>query len=366
MSDSRLKKKDFQSRLLHWYSTHHRKLPWRKTRSPYKIWISEVMLQQTTVQAVIPYFRDWLRLFPDIKTLSQAPLQKVLKAWQGLGYYQRAKNLHKASQIIMEQFGGTIPSDYNTLKSLPGFGPYTASAVLSLVFDMPYSVLDANVRRVLMRLMRFKSEANPRNDKILRPFLVQYFPERNSSSFNQAMMELGALVCRPKNPLCLLCPITEFCRAYESGEQEVIPFNQRRKYQKIEAVLGIIKKQGKYLIQKRPSQGLLADLWEFPGGKRKESESLKDALYREIHEELQTEVEKKVFLTKVNHSYTQFQVTLHAFECQLKNRPRLKKGIHRWSTLKGLRSYPFASGSAKIIRFLEEKYLMQGKRPSNC
>jgi A/G-specific adenine glycosylase len=311
------------------------------------------MLQQTTVQAVLPYYRKWEKLFPDIESLSRAPLQKILKVWQGLGYYQRAKNLHKASRIIKDKFKGQIPSEYHELKKLPGFGPYTTAAIMSFAFDKPYPVVDANVRRVIIRLRRIRQKASP-NDKALLPFLETHLPLKKSGHFNQALMELGALVCRPKNPRCLLCPVTEYCEAYRAGEQEVIPPSKKRNYQKIEAVIGIIKKSGQILIQKRPSSGLLADLWEFPGGKRAAGESLEQALDREIKEELSAEVAEKNFLTKVHHAYTQFQVDLYAYECRLKNEPRFNKR-QRWVTLKAIRRYPVPSGSAKIINFLEER-----------
>jgi len=311
------------------------------------------MLQQTTVQAVLPYYKKWIELFPDIKTLSQSPSQKVLKAWQGLGYYQRAKNLHKASRIIVDKFEGKIPPDYSELKKLPGIGPYTTAAVLSFAFDKPYSVVDANVRRIIMRLRKIQQK-NATDDKAIIPFLESHLPQKKSGLFNQALMELGALVCRPKNPRCLLCPITEYCKAYQAGEQEIIPLLKKRHYQKIAAVIGIIWKHGEVLIQKRPSKGLLADLWEFPGGKRIAGESLEHALDREIKEELSAEVAEKKFLTKVHHAYTQFLVELYAYECRLINEPRLNRR-HRWVTLRAIRSYPVPSGSAKIINFLEER-----------
>ena len=344
----------FRRKLYRWYRSHFRRLPWRDSRSPYKIWVSEVMLQQTTVQAVLPYYQEWLRVFSDIESLSRAPLQKVLKTWEGLGYYQRARNMHRASKIIMKIYKGQIPPDYTALLRLPGFGPYISSAVLSFSFDMPYPVIDANVRRILMRMMRLQKNANPQNDKILIQHLTPFLPQGNMSLFNQAMMELGALVCKPKNPRCLLCPIIDFCLAYQAGEQEIIPRPQKRKYHKIETVIGIIKKQNRILIQKRPSHGLLADLWEFPGGKRKKGEELTQTLHREIKEELGAEVLKEKSLTKVAHAYTQFQVTLYAYECTLKDKPKLKKNIHRWVTLKGMHKFPMPSGSVKIVRFLEE------------
>ena len=346
---------EFQRKLEIWYSSHHRKLPWRETRDPYKIWISEIMLQQTTVQTVIPYYNDWIEHFPDMLTLSKAPIQKVLKAWQGLGYYHRAKNLHRASKIIMTDFNGKVPQTYDDLKNLPGFGPYTTAAVLSIAFDKPYLTVDANIRRILMRLLKCPQKATSSIDKELHNFFGSLLPRRNMGIFNQALMELGSLVCRPKNPLCLLCPVPDFCGAYEAGQQEVIPIPEKRSYKKIQAVIGIVEKSGKFLIQKRPPTGLLADLWEFPGGKLENGETEEQALKREFKEELGVEIVEERFLTKVQHSYTRFQVTLHAFLCSLKTDPALDKNRHRWVSLKRMRQFPFPSGSAKVIKFLENQ-----------
>lgn len=353
MIKTNLPHESFSPTLLNWYRKHYRRLPWRQTRDPYIIWISEIMLQQTTVQAVVPYFENWIKVFPDITTLSQAPLQKVLKAWQGLGYYQRARNLHAASQIIVKAHKGKIPKNYDVLKKLPGFGPYTTAAVLSLAYDLHYPVIDANVRRVLMRLKGLVKEANAGLDTELLEFLSPLLPEKDMGTFNQAMMELGALVCKPKNPACLLCPVSHICQAYKKGIQEVIPRPKKNSYKKVDAVVGIIKKDNKILIQQRPSKGLLAGLWEFPGGKIKSGESQKQALKREIREELDSEVQTAKFLVTVRHAYTHYQVTLHAFDCQLEHFPSLKKDVQQWVTLKGMHNYPLPSGSAKIIRFLE-------------
>jgi A/G-specific adenine glycosylase len=345
----------FRKKIFCWYEQNARKLLWRNSRDPYKIWISEVMLQQTTVQAVLPYYEKWMKTFPDIESLSRAPLQKILKAWQGLGYYQRAKNLHKAAKIIVDKHQSRIPQDHEELRNLPGFGPYITAAVLSIAFDKPFPVIDANVRRLLMRTMGARGEADPKNDQKLLRFLKPYFPQNKAAVFNQALMELGALVCRPKNPSCLLCPLSDFCQAFKDGEQEVIPRPKKREYRKIEAVVAVIEKNGRFLIQKRPPKGLLADLWEFPGGKRKAGETLEEALRREIKEELQSEVLEEKLLIKVHHAYTQYQVSLYAFQCRLAKEPCLSKNRHRWVTIHGLRSYPFPSGSAKIIKFLEQR-----------
>ena len=340
--------------LICWYRSHHRKLPWRQTKDPYKIWISEVMLQQTIVSAVLPYYERWLNLFPTMPALAGASRQKVLKAWEGLGYYQRASNLHQAARIMCREKAGRVPDNYEDLIALPGFGPYITAAVLSIAYGQPFPVLDANVRRVVMRLAGVHSKFSTRTDQILLERIRTIFPVRNGGDFNQAMMELGALVCRPRNPSCLLCPVQRFCLAFKRGEQEVIPTPKKRNCQKIETVVGIIRDGRRYLIQKRPPHGLLAGFWEFPGGKREKRETLRSALHRELREELAAEVKIEQQLLRVRHSYTQFQVTLFAFECELIGPPKLKKGSHRWVSLKAMKSYPFPSGSAKIVRFLED------------
>ncbi len=316
------------------------------------------MLQQTTVQTILPRYQEWLKAFPDVRTLARAPLQKVLKAWQGLGYYERARNMRLAAQMICERFDGSLPDRYKDLIGLPGFGPYTTAAVLSIAFGQAYPVLDANVRRVVMRLAGTTGKANQRHDKFLLSFLSKFFPDEKAGEFNQAMMELGALVCKPRNPFCLRCPAQNFCLAFKSGEQELIRAPRARRSERIETVVAIIKEDGKYLIQRRPAKGLLAGLWEFPGGKRKPGETHEEALRREIREELGSEIKIGKLLLKVNHAYTRFQVTLHAYECRLKNRPQAGKKPFRWVSLRSLRSHPFPSGNAKIINYLEERALI--------
>ena len=338
-----------------WYKAHHRKLPWRETKDPYRIWVSEVMLQQTTVPAVVPYYARWFELFPNIRALARSSLQQVLKAWEGLGYYQRARNIHRAARIICRKHGCSVPDEDEDLIALPGVGPYIAAAVLSIAYGKSYPVLDANVRRVGMRLYGILGKVNYRTDDILLERIRGLFPARNGGDFNQALMELGALVCRPHNPSCLLCPVRGFCRAYKRGEQEVIPAPRKRSYHRIETVIGIITDGRRYLVQKRPPDGLLADLWEFPGGKREKGETLREALHRELKEELDVEVGEAKLLLRVRHAYTRFQVSLFAFECELESVPKLTSPVHRWVSLRALKRLPFPSGSAKVVRFLEDR-----------
>ena len=350
--------------LIRWYRVHHRRLPWRNTKNPYRIWISEVMLQQTSVSAVLPYYKKWLRLFPDMQALARSSRERVLKAWEGLGYYQRARNLHEAARIMGRENGGRIPDEYERVIALPGFGPYIAAAVLSIAYGLPFPVLDANVRRLMMRLSGVHGKFSPRTDRMLCDRLTSIFPARGGGDFNQALMELGALICRPRNPSCLLCPIQRFCLGFKRGEQEVIPTPAKRNFKKIITVVGIIKEGKRYLIQRRPPNGLLAGLWEFPGGKKEKGETLRAALHRELREELSAEVEKERLLLKVRHAYTRFQVTLYAFECEISGRPELSRRRHRWVSLRAMKSRPFPSGSAKIVRFLEERESQRERRPT--
>jgi A/G-specific adenine glycosylase len=339
---------EFTGRLLAWYHIHRRKLPWRRTRDPYRIWISEVMLQQTTVEAVIPYYRRWLKQFPSLKALARAPLSRVLKSWQGLGYYQRARHLQAAARRIVRDYGGRFPKIYRDLAGLPGVGPSTAAAVLSFAFDEALPVVEANVRRVMMRLLCLPGQSSPALDKRLRQHLQKIMPRRRPGLFNQALMELGALVCRPASPRCLACPVRKHCLAYRRGEQEIIPSPRKRESLRVRAAVAVVRQNGKVLIQKRPDKGLLAGLWEFPGGKLRPGETSRQALRREIKEELGVVVNNMRFLTRVRHAYTKFRVDLNAFLCELAEEPR-PDGRRRWVKIKNLGRYPFPSGSARIV-----------------
>lgn len=340
----------FTKNILQWYKKNARALPWRQTRDPYKIWISEIMLQQTTVAAVIPYYQRWVAHFPTVKDVAKTPVQKILKIWQGLGYYSRARNIHKSAQLILAEHKGRIPKDPQVLKRLPGFGPYTVGAVLSIAYDLRQPIVDANVRRVAMRQMAIEGLADTSQDKKILEFLDDVMPAKGNNIFNQALMELGALVCRNREPLCMLCPVRQNCRAYAQGLQEIIPIPKKRVIKDVNAVVGIIKHQNKYFIQRRPSKGLFADLWEFPGGKIEKGESPEQALRREIREEVGAAVESAEFLFKVNQFYTQFRANLQVWTCEItgpKNIP-LNDG-RKWVSAKDFAKYPMPSGSAKIV-----------------
>lgn len=343
--------KIFVRNLTSWYLKNARDLPWRRTNDPYQIWISEIMLQQTPVNKVIPYYLKWIQMFPSVETLAHAQLRSILKAWQGLGYYQRAKNIKKTAALLIRNFNGRFPSQINELLKMPGLGPYTAAAILSLAFNRKYPLIDANVRRVFMRILGIQGLADKRHDKTIFLILNKLIVISEPKIFNQAIMELGALICRSYNPLCLSCPVLYDCQAYRKGIQEIIPVRIKKKMQNINVVVGIIKRDNTYFIQKRPSSVILGDLWEFPGGKVKKQETMENALKRELREELKVEVISARKFINVKHFYTRYKVNLTAFFCKLKFYPAHDQH-HKWVTLPRLYTFPFPSGTAKIVEAL--------------
>ncbi len=341
-------KSSFAKNLNAWFCRHARDLPWRETSDPYKIWISEIMLQQTTVNAVIPYYNKWIKAFPTVRHVAKASQQKILKLWQGLGYYTRVKNIHKSAKIICSDHGAKIPDNSAALRRLPGFGPYTVGAVLSIAFDQRQPIIDANVRRVIMRVLAIRGHADATKDPKILEFLDREMPKKNLRTFNQALMELGALLCRNREPLCGICPIKARCGGYKKGIQEIIPQPKKATIKDVDVAIGILKRDGKYFIQKRPANGLLGDLWEFPGGKIEKGESPVQALRRELKEELDINVTSQRHLMNVRHYYTQFRVNLHVLSCTFDSSPRLRKS-RKWCTLNSLSKHPMPSGSAKIV-----------------
>jgi A/G-specific adenine glycosylase len=339
----------FQESLGAWYRKSARDLPWRRTRDPYKIWISEIMLQQTTVATVIPYFEKWIRTFATVEDVAAAPLQNVLKAWQGLGYYSRARSIHASAKIMCAKHNARVPHSAEELCELPGFGPYTRGAVLSIAFDQRHVIIDANVRRVVMRLKALRGPVDSGMDKNIDSFLRKVLPHKEVGLFNQALMELGALVCKPQAPLCCACPVRSMCLALQRGCAEAIPKLRKAVIKKIEAVAAVIENNGRFFIQKRPATGLLAGLWEFPGGKIEKRETPLEALRREVSEELGVSVLEARPMAVVRHAYTQFRVKLFVFRARVRPGPKVDKD-HKWVHPEELKEYPVPSATAKIIK----------------
>ncbi|SET70885.1 A/G-specific DNA-adenine glycosylase [Oceanobacillus limi] len=257
----------FQDDLVSWYKQNKRDLPWRENQDPYRVWVSEIMLQQTKVDTVIPYFYHFLEKFPTVYELAAADEQEVLKAWEGLGYYSRARNLQHAVREVVEQYDGEIPSTPEQLGSLKGVGPYTKGAILSIAFDQPEPAVDGNVMRVFSRVLKIEDDiAQARTKKQFEHYTRELISKEDPSSFNQAIMDLGATICTPKAPTCMLCPVNEYCRAFDAGIEEQLPVKSKAKKQKIVpyAALVIMNEAGQVAIEQRSEQGLLASLWQFP------------------------------------------------------------------------------------------------------
>jgi A/G-specific adenine glycosylase len=344
-------------RLHRWYATARRDLPWRRTRDPYAIWISEAMLQQTQVATVIPYFERWLRALPDAATLAAADEAEVLRLWEGLGYYTRARNLRRAARVVVERHGGRLPEDPAALAALPGVGPYTAAAVLSIAFDVDLPVVDGNVRRVLSRLVALTHD--PRRAPYagsLGALAAALLRAGHAATHNQAMMELGALVCTPRAPRCPGCPLRGACRARADGQPERFPVRPpRRAVPHYEVAIGVVMRRNELFIARRPYDGLLGGLWEFPGGRIEVGESVEQTLRRELREELGMSVRIERSLPSIEHAYSHFTVTLHPRVCRfLRLAPRAAEGrACLWITPDELPRYPMPRATRKVIAALE-------------
>jgi len=257
----------FQTKLMQWYKKEARVLPWRSDPTPYKVWISEIMLQQTRVDTVIPYFFRFIAEVPSVRELAMIEEEKLLKLWQGLGYYNRALNLKKAARMIIENFDGEIPSDMKALVTLPGIGIYTAGAIASIAFGKAVPAIDGNVLRIIARMTASRQDiGNPKTKKLFEPVVTALIPARKPGDFNQALMDLGATICLPNGePKCAECPVQECCEAYRQGLTSEIPEIQVKKARRIEKkTVFLIAYQNKFALRKRDEKGLLPNLWEFP------------------------------------------------------------------------------------------------------
>ena len=342
----------FTANILSWYNKNKKQFPWRDINNPYKIWVSEIMLQQTQVQTVIPFYNRWVLKFPSIKDVAKATDDELFKYWEGLGYYQRAQNLRSACIQILNDYDGVIPKHKKTLMELKGIGDYTSSAIASIAFNKAHYVIDGNVKRVMSRLLCLSDFLSNSMNKVDN-FLSHHISHKSPGDFNQALMDLGRYICTPKNPKCLDCPISNYCSAYLDNKTDRYP--QKNYKKKIlphyDIGVGIIWSNNKILITKRKKEGLLGGLWEFPGGKINKNETHKECIKREIKEELNIAVNISNFIVKVNHKYSHFGITLYAYHCHYK-KGEIKcntSDAFKWISPNTFSNYPFPRANHHIF-----------------
>ncbi len=330
-------KDKFRHALLSWYNNEKRDLPWRKTANPYYIWVSEVMLQQTRVDTVIPYYERFIKQYPTMEALATADENELLKMWEGLGYYSRARNLQAGVREVVASYGGEVPKSRKEISTLKGVGPYTAGAVLSIAYGIPEHAVDGNVMRVMSRLLLIEEDITvPKTKKIFEQVVMDLIDKEDPSSFNQGVMELGATICTPR-PKCLLCPVMEFCAAFEEGRQEELPVRTRKKQTKVipVAFFAIQNEEGDWLLRQRPEKGLLANLWEFPmielTGQKEPAALLTD--------QLGIELENVIPLLSFKHIFTHLTWEIQNFRARVKKGEPLPEG-YRYFTAQEVESLP--------------------------
>jgi A/G-specific adenine glycosylase len=357
MKDADKIKSLLNRQLLAWYRRNQRSLPWRETSDPYRIWISEIMLQQTQVDTVIPYYHRFLKAFPTVSSLARAPLQDVLKVWENLGYYSRARNIHATAKVIIEKFGGQIPDNWEEIKSLPGIGQYTAGAILSIAYGQAHPAVDGNVRRILCRLFAIRKPVDDTQEqKQLQKLAASLIPVKHPGDFNQALMDLGATICKAKNPDCARCPLANLCQARLHNLQNVLPITRKAPaIPRRQAAAAVIRNsEGMLLVVQRPASGLLASLWKLPGGFIKSNEDTKNSLRRNVKEELGIFIRPGKHLASVNHTYTHFRITLQAYECRLLKGDPNPLGCQnwRWASLADLKKLPLSKIDRMVLSMI--------------
>jgi A/G-specific adenine glycosylase len=315
----------FRASLLSFYDAGRRKLPWRESNDPYHVLVSELMLQQTRVATVLPYYDRWLRRFPDTHTLAAAHVDDVLKQWEGLGYYSRARNLHRAAQIVHERHAGRLPQQFEQLRQLPGVGPYTAAAVASIAFNQPHAAVDGNVRRVLCRVLD-SADSKPAE---LQQHADRLLDTARPGDYNQALMELGATICMPRDPHCSACPVMNMCRAYQNGTVQLRPAPKVKTSLPLEIVNCLVAiHEGAVLVSQRPSKGLLAGLWEFPAINY-------TTRYRHVGNILHTFTHKRI------------EYRVHTSTKRVRIRDRVRD---RWLALHELESLAFSTAQRRVAK----------------
>ncbi|QDU62053.1 putative A/G-specific adenine glycosylase YfhQ [Planctomycetes bacterium Pan216] len=352
----------FRRALLRWYRKHGRDLPWRESSSAYHVWVSEVMLQQTTVATVERRFHEFLSRFPDIDSLACASEADVLHAWQGLGYYRRARFLHQAAKRILEEHDGVMPSDPKTIRALPGLGRYTANAIASFAFGARVPILEANTLRVWSRICAMRGDpTKPPVSNDLWHVAEEALPRKEPGDFNQALMDLGATICTPREASCDRCPVSTHCRAHEEGLVERFPeLPEKRAQENVDHVSVVIWHHRKVLISKRPETGPWANLWEFPRVERTDAENWTDAAWRAIRTYCAGQATLGAERKAIRHGIMHYRVHLKCFDVLLNEGTRLPDESTRWVEPEALTKLPFSSPQRRLVASVQESPSFQG------
>jgi A/G-specific adenine glycosylase len=340
--------------LLEWFDLNKRPLPFRKNNKPYSVWVSEIMLQQTKVDTVIPYYNAWMKKFPNIESVAEASEESVLKSWEGLGYYSRCRNFHKAAKIIIKDFNSEIPESWDDFRSLPGVGDYTAGAVLSIAFNKAYVAIDGNVKRVMARITSRK-KLSQHNLSFIKSKLLKFMDKKRAGDFNQAMMELGACVCSPNTPKCEGCPINMICNAYRSGKPNEYPTKVvKRSIPSYTFVGGLIRLDSKILVQKREEK-MLNGLWEIPMKKIDSQKNVARDFKEFIFNQYGMIVEINKVLSEIKHSYSHFNMKLIIIDCVKISSVEKIKNTHSWIARSQVKRYPFHKVNHKVFSLFKKE-----------
>ncbi len=346
---------EISSSLLSWFDLHKRDLPFRKNRNPYRIWVSEIMLQQTKVETVIPFYNNWIKSYPSIISVYESNESSLLKSWEGLGYYSRCRNFYKAVKIVCEKYNGVIPDSWDAFRSLPGVGDYTAGAVLSIAFKKPFIALDGNVKRVMARILGRKKLSKYNIQRFIST-LGKWLDHKRPGDFNEAMMELGACICIPKAPKCYKCPISKFCVAHKSGRPLNYPIKRKKERIPHYTFVGcIIKEKNKILIQKRQDK-MLNGLWEIPNKNVNDIDNINEELNSYINKHYGFDINVKKQLGIVSHSYSHFKMKLILFECIKLGEIKKYNQMYNWIKKSDVVNYAFHKVNHKIFSLLENDF----------
>jgi A/G-specific adenine glycosylase len=343
----------FQEDLVTWFLDNQRELPWRESKDPYRVWVSEIMLQQTRVDTVIPYYQAFMREFPTLEALANAEEDRILKAWEGLGYYSRVRNLQTAVREVVEKYEGTVPETRKEISSLKGVGPYTAGAILSIAYGKPEPAVDGNVMRVLSRIFLIEEDiAKPKTRKVFEDILYDLVSKEDPSSFNQGLMELGALICTPTSPGCLLCPVREHCKANHKGVQAELPIKSKKKKQTAKEMAAVVlwNENNEVLIEKRPETGLLARLWQFPNIETNGTAGQREKLIEVMDTEYKMDVQVGEVIQKVEHVFSHLIWNITVYKAKIAGRPDLVEETRKWVQPDEIEQFAFPVSHQKIIQ----------------